>query len=42
MDLEQCYQTFSRAIESVNVVIATYKVKIHAFFRTGFTSVDCC
>jgi len=25
MDLEQCYQTFSRAIESVNVVIATYK-----------------
>lgn len=25
MDAEQCYQTFSRAIESVNVVIATYK-----------------
>jgi len=25
MDLEDCYQTFSRAIESVNVVIATYK-----------------
>jgi len=25
MDLEQCYQTFSRSIESVNVVIATYK-----------------
>jgi len=25
MDLEQCYQTFARAIESVNVVIATYK-----------------
>jgi len=25
MDPEQCYQTFSRAIESVNVVIATYK-----------------
>jgi len=25
MDLEQCYQTFARAIETVNVVIATYK-----------------
>jgi len=25
MDLEEAYQTFSRAIESVNVVIATYK-----------------
>jgi len=25
MDPEQCYQTFSRAIETVNVVIATYK-----------------
>ncbi len=25
MDLEMSYQTFSRAIESVNVIIATYK-----------------
>jgi elongation factor 2 len=25
MDLEQAYQTFTRAIESVNVIIATYK-----------------
>src|ERR1700748_3553764 len=25
MDLEQAYQTFQRSIESVNVVIATYK-----------------
>jgi elongation factor 2 len=24
MDLEECYQSFSRAIESVNVIIATY------------------
>jgi len=24
MDLEECYQTFARAIESVNVIIATY------------------
>jgi len=25
MDYEECYQSFSRAIESVNVIIATYK-----------------
>jgi len=25
MDLEECFQAFSRAIESVNVIIATYK-----------------